>query len=102
MPRRAYPSHTLAAAVRAQFGRTQAELAAFIGVSRSHLAMHEAGRKTLGPGPDQRLQVLARQGQVGPKALVESELDGHLVDVQTPTVQDLLDQVAAHRLTLTS
>lgn len=61
MPRRAYPSATLSAAVRAHFGLTQAELAGFIGVSRPHLAMHEAGRKTLGPGPDQRLQVLARQ-----------------------------------------
>lgn len=61
MPRRAYPSRTLAAAVRAHFGLSQAELATFIGISRSHLAMHEAGRKTLGPGPDQRLQVLARQ-----------------------------------------
>ena len=60
MSRRAYPSRTLAA-VRTHFGLTQAELAAFIGVSRSHLAMHEAGTKTLGPGPDQRLQVLARQ-----------------------------------------
>ena len=59
MSRRAYPSRTLAAAVRTHFGLTQAELAAFVGVSRSHLAMHEAGTKT--PGPDQRLQVLARQ-----------------------------------------
>ena len=61
MSRRAYPSRTLAAAVRTHFGLTQAELAAFIGVSRSHLPMHEAGTKTLGPAPDQRLQVLARQ-----------------------------------------
>lgn len=61
MPRRAYPSHTLLAAVRAHFGLSQAELAAFVGVSRSHLGLAEAGRKNLGPGPDQRLQVLARQ-----------------------------------------
>ena len=61
MPRRAYPSNSLSAAVRAHFGLTQAELAGFIGVSRPHLAMHEAGRKTLGSAPNQRLQVLARQ-----------------------------------------
>ncbi len=61
MPRRAYPSASLAAAVRAHFGLTQAELAAFVGVSRPGLAAAEAGRKPLGPGPDQRLQVLARQ-----------------------------------------
>ncbi|MCB2410843.1 helix-turn-helix domain-containing protein [Hymenobacter lucidus] len=61
MPRRAFPSATLAAAVRAHFGLSQVELAAFIGTSRSHLAEVEAGRKQLGPGPDQRLQVLARQ-----------------------------------------
>jgi transcriptional regulator with XRE-family HTH domain len=52
---------SLAAAVRAHFGLTQAELAGFIGVSRANLAHVEAGRKALGPGPDQRLQVLARQ-----------------------------------------
>lgn len=61
MPRRAYPSNSLSAAVRAHFGLSQAELAAFVGVSRAHLGLAEAGRKTLGPGPDQRLQVLARQ-----------------------------------------
>ena len=61
MPRRAYPSRTLAAAVRAHFGLTQAELAAFVGISRPQLALVETGRKQLGPGPDQRLQVLARQ-----------------------------------------
>lgn len=61
MPRRAFPSSSLAAAVRAHFGLTQAELAAFVGVSRPGLAAAEAGRKPLGPGPDQRLQVLARQ-----------------------------------------
>ncbi len=58
MPRRAFPSPTLAAAVWAYFGLSQAELAAFIGRRRSHLADVEAGRKQL--GPDQRLQVLAR------------------------------------------
>jgi len=51
----------LAAAVRQHFGLTQVELAAFIGVSQANLAHVEAGRKQLGPGPDQRLQVLARQ-----------------------------------------
>lgn len=51
---------------------------------------------------DRRDTLVARQGLVGPEALVESELDAYLVDVQTPTVQDLLDQVAAHRLTLNS
>jgi len=61
MPRRAYPSRSLSAAVRAHFGLSQAELAAFVGVSRAHLGLAEAGHKTLGPGPDQRLQVLARQ-----------------------------------------
>ncbi|SHJ52850.1 Helix-turn-helix [Hymenobacter daecheongensis DSM 21074] len=61
MPRRASPSYTLAAAVRRHFGLTQAELAAFVGVSQQQLARVEAGRKQLGPGPDQRLQVLARQ-----------------------------------------
>jgi transcriptional regulator with XRE-family HTH domain len=61
MPRRAFPSTSLAAAVRAHFGLSQAELAAFVGISRPQLALVEAGRKNLGPGPDQRLQVLARQ-----------------------------------------
>jgi len=61
MPRRALPSHTLAAAVRQHFGLTQAELAAFVGTSQQLLAAVEAGRKQFGPGPDQRLQVLARQ-----------------------------------------
>jgi hypothetical protein len=49
---------------------------------------------------DRRDSLLARQGEVGPEALVESEFDAYLVDVQMPAVQDLLDQVAAHRLTL--
>ncbi len=63
MPRRSRPvaSPTLAAAVRQHFGLTQAELAAFVGVSQQALAAVEAGRKQLGPGPDRRLQVLARQ-----------------------------------------
>ena len=61
MSRRAFASTSLAAAVRAHFGLSQAELAAFVGTSRSHLAEVEAGRKALGPRPDQRLQVLARQ-----------------------------------------
>ena len=61
MPRRAHPSRSLSAAVRAHFGLSQAELAAFIGVSRAHLGLAEAGTKTRGPAPDQRLQVLARQ-----------------------------------------
>ena len=61
MPRRAHPSRSLSAAVRAHFGLSQAKLAAFIGVSRAHLGLAEAGTKTLGPAPDQRLQVLARQ-----------------------------------------
>lgn len=47
--------------MRAHFGLSQAELAAFVGISRPQLALVEAGRKNLGPGPDQRLQVLARQ-----------------------------------------
>jgi hypothetical protein len=51
---------------------------------------------------DRRDSLVARQGQVGPEALVESELDGYLIDLQVPGVQDLLDQVARHRLTLTS
>ena len=51
---------------------------------------------------DRRDTLVARQGQVGPEALVESQLDSHLVDVQTAPVQDLLDQVAAHRLTLSA
>lgn len=46
---------TLAAAVRQHFGPTQAELAAFVGVSQANLAHVEAGRKQFGPGPDQRL-----------------------------------------------
>lgn len=63
MPRRSrsIANPTLAAAVRAYFGLTQAELAAFVGASQQLLAAVEAGRKTLGPGPDQRLLVLARQ-----------------------------------------
>jgi transcriptional regulator with XRE-family HTH domain len=47
--------------VRAHFGLSQAELAAFVGASRPLISAVEAGRKNLGPGPDQHLQVLARQ-----------------------------------------
>jgi len=61
MPRLLRATLSLAAAVRQHFGLTQAELAAFVGVSQANLAHVEAGRKNLGPGPDQRLQVLARQ-----------------------------------------
>ncbi|MDB5268607.1 MAG: hypothetical protein JWP58_1647 [Hymenobacter sp.] len=79
MSRRAFPSNTLAAAVRAHFGLSQAELAAFVGVSRPQLALVEAGRKNLGPGPDQRLQVLARQlpppDGLGPPAPTFDEAD---------------------------
>lgn len=61
MPRPLRAPLPLAAAVRQHFGLTQAELAAFVGTSQANLAHVEAGRKQLGPGPDQRLQVLARQ-----------------------------------------
>ncbi|MDQ2773267.1 MAG: helix-turn-helix domain-containing protein, partial [Bacteroidota bacterium] len=61
MSRRAYPSRSLSAAVRVHFGLSQAELATFLGVSRTLVARAEAGTKAFGPGPDQRLQVLARQ-----------------------------------------
>lgn len=49
---------------------------------------------------DRRDTLLARQGQVGPEALVESQLDQALIDVQLPEVQRLIDQVTAHRATL--
>jgi ABC-type transport system involved in Fe-S cluster assembly fused permease/ATPase subunit len=51
---------------------------------------------------DRRDTLVARQGTTGPEVLVESELDSTLVDVQVPAVQDLLTQVAAHRLTLSA
>jgi hypothetical protein len=51
---------------------------------------------------DRRDTLVARQGVTGPEVLVESELDSTLVDLQLPAVQDLLDQVAAHRATLSS
>lgn len=44
--------------MRAYFSLTQAAQARFVGVSRAHLAMVEAGRKALGPG--RRLYALAR------------------------------------------
>jgi len=68
MPRFVRATLSLAAAVRAHFGLTQAELATFIGVSRANLAHVEAGRKQLGPGPDQRLHVLAPPDGPGPAA----------------------------------
>jgi len=60
MPRRSYPSSSLAFAVRAHLGLTQAELGRFIGVSREQIANHEAGRKDLSSAPRHRLWVLAR------------------------------------------
>ena len=60
MPRPSYPSPSLAAAVRSHFSLTQAELADFIGVSRTYLANVEAGRRELSEGPRHRLRVLAR------------------------------------------
>ena len=51
---------------------------------------------------DRRDTLVARQGVTGPEVLVESELNSTLVDVQVPEVQDLLAQVAAHRLTLSA
>lgn len=82
MPRRSYPSSSLAAAVRAHLGLTQAELARFIGISREHLANHEAGRKDLGEAPRHRLWVLARllpppdgQGPPAPAFALGTEAD---------------------------
>ncbi|MDQ2771120.1 MAG: hypothetical protein M3Y54_11550 [Bacteroidota bacterium] len=49
---------------------------------------------------DRRDTLVARQGQSGPEALVESQLDQALVDLQLPEVQSLIDQVTAHRATL--
>ena len=49
---------------------------------------------------DRRDTLVARQGEVGPEALVESEFDAALVDVQLPEGQSLIDQVTAHRATL--
>ena len=49
---------------------------------------------------DRRDTLVARQNQVGPEALVESELDSTLVDVQLPVGADFIAQVTAHRATL--
>ncbi|RTQ48828.1 hypothetical protein EJV47_14605 [Hymenobacter gummosus] len=61
MSRRAYPSASLAAAVRQHFALSQAELAQFVGVSRQMIAAVEASRKILGAAAEHRLWVLARQ-----------------------------------------
>jgi len=63
MPRRSFPSLSLSAAVRTHFGLTQAELSRFISVSRTHLAMVEAGRKDLGSIPRHRLWAGAAPAQ---------------------------------------
>ncbi|RTQ52540.1 hypothetical protein EJV47_05890 [Hymenobacter gummosus] len=60
MPRPSAPSAALAAAVRAHFGLTQAELAQFVGVSRALLGHDEAGRRVLPEAAAHRLWVLAR------------------------------------------
>lgn len=82
MPRRSYPSLSLAAAVRLHFGLTQVELARFLGVSRQLITAVEAGRKTLGSIARHRLWVLARllpppDGQ-GPPAPAFTADDGAL------------------------
>ncbi|WP_210518210.1 hypothetical protein [Hymenobacter terricola] len=51
---------------------------------------------------DRRDTLVARQGQTGPEALVESQLEQNLVDLQLPAVQELVDLVTAHRATLAS
>ncbi len=51
---------------------------------------------------DRRDTLMARQNQVGPEALVESELDSALVDVQLPVGDDLIARVTAHRATLSA
>ena len=48
MPRHTVHVPTLESTVRAHFGLSQAELARFVGVSRSPLATVEAGRNALG------------------------------------------------------
>ncbi len=49
---------------------------------------------------DRRDTLVARQGQTGPEALVESQLDQALIAAQLPLVQDLIAQVTALRATL--
>ncbi len=60
MPRAFAPSPTLAAAVRAHFRLTQAELAYFLGVSRPMIAAVEAGRKEFSDEPRRRLARLVQ------------------------------------------
>ncbi|TGE25007.1 hypothetical protein E5K00_07355 [Hymenobacter aquaticus] len=55
MPRPSRASHSLSYSVRRYFALTQAELAGFLGVSRSMLAAVEAGRKQLGEAAVYRL-----------------------------------------------
>ena len=51
---------------------------------------------------DRRDTLVARKGQTGPEALVESQLEQTLIDLQLPEVQSLITQVTAHRATLTN
>ncbi|MBC8083636.1 MAG: helix-turn-helix transcriptional regulator [Hymenobacter sp.] len=59
MARRAAPSSTLMAAVRAYFGLGQEELAHYLGVSRGLVAHVETGRRQLSPAVYERLLPLA-------------------------------------------
>ena len=79
MPRAFAPSPTLAAAVRAHFRLTQAELAYFLGVSRPMIAAVEAGRKEFSDEPRRRLARLvqllpAPDGQGPPVPVFGAEL----------------------------
>jgi DNA-binding XRE family transcriptional regulator len=47
MPRKSIPSATLMQAVRRHFGLEQQELAAYLGISRQHVASIEAGRRVM-------------------------------------------------------
>ena len=51
---------------------------------------------------DRRDTLIARQGQVGPEALVKSQLDQALIDLQLPEVQTFITQVTVQRATLPS
>jgi len=66
------------------------------GDERTKLA-NELRRRT-----DRRDELVSRQSQSGPEVLIERELEQNLLHPLIPIVQDLINQVTAHRDTLTT
>ncbi|MBO2010362.1 hypothetical protein J4E00_14980 [Siccationidurans soli] len=72
------PSNSLAAAVRAHFGLTQAELGRYLGVAREQVAFVEAGKRSFALGAERRLRqlvlLLPPEGESVPPATPAAEV----------------------------